>query len=286
MVTSALSLVIALVPSGPVDSDGDGVSDEVEVRSGSDPYDKDSDDDGVPDGVEDRDRDGVVDPGESDPRRPGLFPGTGPHIPEPLSFDLVRGLGARQGELEVNVLVEGRVGFEPHVEWAPEVEWAFVDGHAIELELPLVDERLKAVKMAVQGTLPPASPYWAHGWQVIGEVAVSGDAGEIAPLYIVGGRVVPKFSMLLIAGGRIELDTENAPGVVALLNPSLFVDPHEALTLGLETNIELGPGGAAVDILPQAHVQLSERFRLQIGSGVSYSYGSWGGLLSFRAILE
>ena len=51
-----------------LDSDGDGLSDSIEIGTGTNPNDPDSDDDGIPDGVEDLNRNGRVDPGESDPR--------------------------------------------------------------------------------------------------------------------------------------------------------------------------------------------------------------------------
>ncbi len=56
----------------PNDSDGDGCSDTVETAFGLDPYDDDSDDDGIFDcatGGEDLNNNGLVDPGESDPRK-------------------------------------------------------------------------------------------------------------------------------------------------------------------------------------------------------------------------
>jgi len=48
------------------------------------------------------------------------------HIPEPLMFDLVRGLGARQGELEVNSLADFPLNYTTTrgIDWAPEVEYA------------------------------------------------------------------------------------------------------------------------------------------------------------------
>ena len=60
------------------------------------------------------------------------------HIPEPLIFDLVRGLGAERGEFEANVLGEFPLGDKSGrgIEWAPEVEYAIVDGFALEFEVP------------------------------------------------------------------------------------------------------------------------------------------------------
>jgi hypothetical protein len=54
---------------GPLDSDGDGLSDDLERSTGTNPFSADSDGDGIPDGVEDLNRNGRVDPDESDPRK-------------------------------------------------------------------------------------------------------------------------------------------------------------------------------------------------------------------------
>ncbi|WP_434391686.1 Ig-like domain-containing protein [Melittangium boletus] len=55
-------------PNNP-DTDGDGITDGVEVKvGGTDPLNPDSDGDGITDGNEDKDHDGLVDPGETDPK--------------------------------------------------------------------------------------------------------------------------------------------------------------------------------------------------------------------------
>ena len=64
-----------------VDTDGDGLSDKLEIFLGSNPNDKDSDDDGVIDGLEpnpsdDVDRDGLIDVLDPDSDGDGLFDGT------------------------------------------------------------------------------------------------------------------------------------------------------------------------------------------------------------------
>ncbi|MBT8181470.1 MAG: hypothetical protein KJO53_07770, partial [Eudoraea sp.] len=63
-------------------------------------------------------------------------------IPEPMIFDLVRELGARQGELEINVLAEFPLNNNTsrHIEWAPEIEYAIWDNFAVEFELPIEDD--------------------------------------------------------------------------------------------------------------------------------------------------
>lgn len=76
-------------------------------------------------------------------------------IPEPLMFDLVRGLGAKQGGLEINTLVHFPLNdFNGRgVEWAPEIEYALFDGFAVEVEFPFENRDLEAFKLAVQWTI-------------------------------------------------------------------------------------------------------------------------------------
>ncbi len=67
--------------NSPVDNDQDGLSDEEELRIGTDPLDADSDDDGVRDGAEpnynqDSDDDGQVNALDPDSDNDGLFDGT------------------------------------------------------------------------------------------------------------------------------------------------------------------------------------------------------------------
>ncbi|ATB36096.1 hypothetical protein CYFUS_001510 [Cystobacter fuscus] len=51
------------------DSDKDGITDNIEVATGTNPNNPDTDGDGLPDGLEDKNHNGSVDPGETDPRK-------------------------------------------------------------------------------------------------------------------------------------------------------------------------------------------------------------------------
>ena len=260
-------------------------------------FEADADADGVPDVVEDADRDGRVDAGESDPQRPGLWPGSSPHIPEPLSFDLVRGLGARAGELEVNVLGQGHWsdGHLGPLELAPEIEWAPIDDFAVEAEAAILGGQLVALKLAAQGTASRRlAPNRVHGWQVLTRVG-DGGSGDLAVdligLYLGGLRLsrARRWSALLMAGAGGRWEGSAAPSSVSLIvNPSVFFDLEEWATVGVETNLRATIGASqAARVLPQIHLQLSRHLRIQAGVGVDLdSAHGLGGVAALRAIIE
>ena len=272
------------------DSDRDGISDAMERATGTDPLVADTDGDGVADGQEDKNRNGRIDAGESDPRRAGLFPGTYPHLPEPMAFDLVRGLGARAGELEVNTLViasprRGRLG----VSWAPEVEYAFAPNHAIEIELPMQDRELVALKLALQGTLPEITPRFLHGWQLLGERALDRPATHGSLLYLAGGRIGRSWALFTMAGARVGTEEHRGAEVDVLLNPSVFLDAREDVTVGVETNFAIpvhGHAPAHARVLPQIHWQLARHVRVQLGAGFEIVGDQVSSLWGTRVILE
>jgi hypothetical protein len=283
----AARLVDQPPPTPPRDSDRDGLSDALERTINTDPLDPDTDNDGVPDGLEDRNQDGVVDPGESNPRVPGLFPGRAPHIPEPLVFDLVRGLDARRGELEVNTL--GRINLRTgRFYWAPELEWAFAKGHAVELELPMLNRELQSIKVALQGAFPtPGRPRMVHGWQAFTDVSLADGRPDGVLLYLFGHRLSRRASILTMLGGAAPLSRLGRRGGAVLHNAAVFFDAAEWSTLGLETNLEIDlRGDWRLAIYPQAHFQASKRLRLQLAPGVGLTTNTVTPLAAFRLILE
>ena len=268
------------------DTDRDGIPDEVELRTNTNPYNADTDGDGVKDGVEDANRDGVVDAGESDPRKPGLFPGGSPHIPEPMVFDMIRGMGAKRGELEVNTLMVAPLTGGA-ARWAPEVEWAFRDAYAVEFELPMTGRRLDALKFAVQGTLGQWD-HTIHGWQSFAEVSLDDASTEVVGLYMVGHRFNSTLSGLLMAGGVAEVGADaQLKGGALLINPSIFADVREWQTLGLETNLAWhGRQQWSLGLYPQLHLQLSERVRVQLMLGAELEPEQLNPVAGTRIILE
>lgn len=269
------------------DADGDGICDEVEIRSGTEPLFEDSDGDGIPDGVEDANQDGIVDEGESDPRVPGLFPGSYPHIPEPMVFDLVRALGAERGELEVNTLAIMKWHrARPAFLWAPEIEWAFAKGVAIEFELPMENRELESVKLAFQATLPAAARNFTHGVQVIGEYYLTPKEAETTLLYLAGARA-SRWSFFSMFGVRGLTPLDENRLFEAVVNPSAYYDVTEWYTMGIETNIAIDwTGHTKVAIIPQLHFQVTRHFRVQLGGGAAFVDGRVDPLIATRVIVE
>lgn len=187
-------------------------------------------------------------------------------IPEPLLFDEVRPLGAKKGEFEVNVLgADMKRNFPFFDEFAPEIEYAIADGYAIEGELPVEQEQVAAYKMAFQGTFSSAPFRQAvHGWQVIALYDRIHHRTLLTGLYLLAARIDRSYSMLVMLGG----DTgDNGNGSALLVNPTIFYNLNDRVTLGIEQNIALRRHQHSYLILPQIDYNLSQFWSIQLGAG-------------------
>jgi hypothetical protein len=218
--------------------------------------------------------------------------GRRPRIPEPMVFDLVRPLGARPGEIEVNVLVlapldrkrtsagdQDPLGMVTRsedsqgIEWAPEIEAALFDDFAVEFELPFEDSRLEAYKFASQWTIGTAfDDRYVHGVQGIVQHDRDPGVWTASLLYLGGYEFDEHWSTLAMLGARTEFASDLPKERTELLfNASVFrhVGPHS--TLGLETNLAYDVrGGATALIMPQLHWEPTDQMMLQIGVGARF----------------
>jgi hypothetical protein len=200
-----------------------------------------------------------------------------PRIPEPLVFDLIRPLGAKKGEFEVNSLFR----FQPNspqraLLWAPEVEYAFLDGYGVEFELPMENQQIDTYKFALQGTLPGPMPrQFIHGWQAIGEIGHRSPFRQADFLYLAGARFHRKWSGFTMTGLRAESGHRRANAFLG--NYSIFHHRSKHLTLGLESNIK---GRAASErgvlLMPQVHLR-GNRVNIQFGAGWNHAPGRRSG---------
>lgn len=209
-------------------------------------------------------------------------------IPEPLVFDLVRPLGALQGELEVNnlALFPTNDTDSREIEWAPEIEYALLDGVALEFELPLEGSRIESYKLAGQltfGTL--FGERYIHGAQFIGEKLDSVDVWELTGLYLAGLRLDDRWSALGMIGYRSTAGAD-APGDNEFLaNLTLFADLGLRTSAGLETNWAVdGDARWVLLLMPQVHYELTDHVEVQAGLGGEFAADRADGTASLRVI--
>lgn len=240
----------------------------------------------------------------------------GPIIPEPMVFDLIRPLGARKGELEVNTL--GLIPLQrdrgsPGIEWAPEIEYAVIDNFAVEFELPFGDGRLEAYKAAAQYTFGHAfEERFIHGVQ--GLVLYDRDrrGTQLNLLYLFGIRFDEEYSMLGMLGTRTEyapdtlgrrtgllvdplegadeattIGSRGGSRTETLMNITLFREFSEQITLGFEANYARGlEGEGSLLLMPQIHWTFRPGWEIQFGAGSQTIEASNIGLAGFRLVRE
>jgi hypothetical protein len=202
-------------------------------------------------------------------------------IPEPLMFDLVRGLGAKQGELEINTLADFPLnnGSKRGVEWAPEIEYALFNNFAVELELPFNNFKLEAYKMAIQWTIGSSkNNKFIHGIQIIGETYIHDDILELNFLYVPGYRFNEVWSAIGLFGVMLESGSDSPDkNYTILLNASLFADLNEHTIVGIEFNNsnpmiqKIDDNNMELLILPQGHYEFDSGLAFQFGIGPQFS---------------
>ena len=201
-----------------------------------------------------------------------------------MVFDLVRGLGAKRGELETNVLLRYAIA-EPQLQWAPELEWVFADGMAVELELPAVDRELEAVKLAGQFSLPRRHSGFRDGFQAIVEIPLAEHPTQLTGLYLAGVRF-DRVSLLAMVGPRIDVARSHELPLASVVNFSAFVDVDPRTVVGVELDAIMG-SSAALTAMPQLHFQIRPRVRVQGGAGLTWSAQHGASVLfAMRLILE
>ncbi|WP_413062334.1 hypothetical protein ACLN6N_16630 (plasmid) [Sphingomonas carotinifaciens] len=210
-----------------------------------------------------------------------------PEIAEPMVFDLVRPLGAKRGELEVNTLAQHSLsGPDRSVEWAPEIELAVADGFAVELELPLTNRRVTDFKLGLQGTFGTINGgRGIHGVQYLGLWNRERGQWESSLLYVIGNRFGPRFSTLSMIGvGEVSAAGAEARGLI--VNHTSFYDISDATTAGVEVNIRAGHDRSTL-IMPQLQQDVTDRFQIQFGMGAVRETGTaWHPRVGARVVRQ
>lgn len=197
-------------------------------------------------------------------------------IPEPMVFDLVRPLGARKGETEVNALAQRTHRSGAPWKWAPEIEYVFADDYAIELEFPFEDGTAVEWKAALQGTLGEVlGERYIHGWQAIARRDRHGRFWTGDMLYLAGYRFNSSWSVMTMQGVRRSSQASDAGRWATVVNPSVFRTLNRRWVLGLETNLVAGGSARSQQLfMPQVQVHVRHGWILQAGAGMERVGGS------------
>lgn len=191
-----------------------------------------------------------------------------PHVPEPMVFDMMRPLGARQGELEVNTLATAPLsGPDGSIAWAPEIEYAVLDGFAVEFELPFEDTRLTELKLGLQGAFGTFNQgRSAHGVQYLGIYDRHSKRYASSAAYMLAHRFNDRWSTLSMVG-LWDIGTGGGAGRnAAIVNHSTFYDAAKGSVLGLEVNYRGGHEGHVL-LMPQLHQRIARSVNVQLGVG-------------------
>lgn len=218
---------------------------------------------------------------------PSAFAQDYPHIPEPMIFDMVRPLGAKQGELEANTLVQRNLsGPRQSVKGGPEVEYAIADGFAMEFELPVEDIRVTGYKIGVQATFGTlAGGRGVHGLQYLGVYNRESSRWESSLIYLLGFRFNDRWSTMTMVGiGDVTVGGCDRSNLI--VNHATFYDVSEATTLGFEVNTRHGADRYTL-LMPQVHHAFTASLKVQAGLGVVREQGgAWRPHAGLRLIKE
>lgn len=209
---------------------------------------------------------------------------------EPVYFDLIRDLGARKGEKELNVGmgVAGRSGRQEY-SYLVEYEFAPLNRLGLEIEIPIAfrapvaadpqqksHRGIEGIKAAAQYSFfvsEKLKTTMAIGY-IYEKGLFDGDfTSAHNPFFIVAKRWGNQFHSLIYAGPMYEFDRDHRVTQCALVNASV----HYRLAgtrnyVGVEVNSECGREGSDLAVRPQVRMGLSSSSSLGLAVGMSSSH--------------
>ena len=231
---------------------------------------------------------------------------------EPVYTDLIRDLGARKGEKEINVGWEMN-DHSRYIEHSGFVEYEFspLNRLGLEVEVPfnyynaerihtgeeLPNEKIEGLKFAVQYTFLVSGKHrmsmaagtiyelGLHSFKTISASRKIMKGNELNPFLIVAKRWGRQFHSLLYTGPVFHRHFEERRSLATLqTNVSVHYQlPHSAHLLGVEVNHEWAPESVETVIRPQLKLKLNAGFALGVATGIPVDHRQEG--LSFMARL-
>jgi hypothetical protein len=209
-----------------------------------------------------------------------------PEIPEPLVFDLMRGLHAPAGEIEINTLMQ--LDRHGDLQWAPEIEYTIADGMGIEFEVPFENRERESWKFGFQFRLGYDAQN-VHGVQLLAERFDANEDTAYNALYLLGHRFNERWSVLGMLGPQALRQRGGDWTWRGITNLALFHDHSNGLTSGVEVNWLQRSNWRreALTITPQMHWHLSANWNVQGGIGLTKPpQQSWEPVYTLRVIWE
>lgn len=231
---------------------------------------------------------------------------------EPLYIDLIRDLGARKGEKEINVGF-GMNDDKQYVSYNGFVEYEFAVANrlGLEVEVPfemyqhnhkdgvvLPDNRIEGVKLATQYTFLVSEKYqtsMAVGYIQEFEFSSFSDMGHsgklfegtlYSPIFIAAKRWTPNIHTLLYAGPVTEQFFETNTWETTLqVNANLHYVFHGGYFIGLETNMEFSDEKPSFVFRPQLKVPFSKKVSLGVLAGIPASDHDHQGLSGMARLI-
>lgn len=203
-------------------------------------------------------------------------------FPEPMVYDLMRGLDSKKGEAEVNSL------FLANGQMSPEIEYAVKDGWAFELETPIENGKAQALKWGSQYTFYQRGNELLIGAQGIFEDQLYKPRNDYSLTLVVDYKLSDNFSLVGIGGMRSATIENRTDHNVGILNLSLFYNVSDALFVGVENDNKLyfTDKELHINTIPQVSVRVNKKLRFQAGYGISWNdrkenQGVFRGIIEF-----
>lgn len=214
---------------------------------------------------------------------------------EPLYIDLIRDLGARKGERELNIGMglTDKVTYDSY-EALIEYEWAPIDRLGFEVELPFTfhtptrltpsdaipKNRLNSLKVATQWSFF-VSEKWAtsmalgyiHEFELAPFDSYQKNVyrGNVFnPFFVVAKRWGNNFHSLIYTGPMIsrEFDSEEWHSAYEMHTSFHYMIPTTRNFIGIEFNKEFADSGFNMTIRPQMRLAISEHTMVGIVAGI------------------
>lgn len=193
-------------------------------------------------------------------------------FPEPMVFDLMRGLDAKKGETEINTLLGTTfTGNDQHMLINPEIEYALADGLAVELEVP-IDKKPLSSKFGVQYTITPPSSKFMLGLQGIYEPFLHERREDFSLSSVVNYRFTQRWSLVSMVGLRDATVLGKNDHYAFILNISIFYEVSDKFSVGIENdrNIYYGKEKLKALTIPQVSWKINPRIKIQSGAGLNW----------------